>query len=213
MKKKIASIIVVVGVIVGAISYYVIKNQSNPSVGNNAAIVNENKKEGTTSLDSNRVLVIYFSQGGNTQKLAKTIYDQVGGDFRRLEPVKEYPSDDALYDYTKAEQEKDERPAIKDLNIDMSQYDTIFIGYPIWWYTYPQIILSFFDNYDVSNKTIVPFVSHGGSALSGTKEDMDVYLHDKKVTILDGLAVSRNVIEDDQNETVSSWLNKLGFKK
>lgn len=93
----------------------------------------------------------------------------------------------------------------------MSQYDTVFIGYPIWWYTYPQIILSFFDEYDLSNKTIVPFVTYGGSSMSGTEEDMRNYLADKNVTVLDGLAVSRDDIEEDQSETVSNWLSELGF--
>lgn len=156
--------------------------------------------------------MIYFSNGGNTQKLAKEIYDQVGGDFRQIKPQKAYPKGNKLYDYTKNEQEKNGRPKLKDLNIDISQYDTIFIGYPIWWYTYPQIILSFFDQYDLSNKTIIPFVTHGGSGMSGTKEDMEEYLKDKNVTVKEGLAVSRTDIEKSQKKTVENWLKELGYK-
>ena len=115
-------------------------------------------------------------------------------------------------DYAKTEQDNDERPEIKDIDVDMTKYDTVFIGYPVWWYTYPQIILSFFDNYDLSDKTIVPFVTHGGSGMSGTEEDMQTYLKDKNVTVLEGLPVSRNVIENDQSETVSNWLKELGLK-
>lgn len=114
--------------------------------------------------------------------------------------------------YTKNEQEKNGRPKLKDLNIDISHYDTIFIGYPIWWYTYPQIILSFFDQYDLSNKTIIPFVTHGGSGMSGTKEDMEEYLKDENVTVKEGLAVSRTDIEKSQKETVEDWLKELGYK-
>lgn len=95
----------------------------------------------------------------------------------------------------------------------MSKYDTVFIGYPIWWYTYPQVILTFFDNYDLTGKTIVPFVTHGGSGMSGTEDDMREYLSDKDVTVLDGLAVSRNDIEEDQSQTVTNWLEELGFIK
>lgn len=211
MKKKLILMIGVLVIVVGGIGYYFYSTQRNISVGINSSITDENQKVGTTSLDSSRVLVVYFSHGGNTQKLAKEVSDQVGGDFRRIETVKPYPEGDELYDYTKLEQDNDERPEIKDLNIDMSQYDTVFIGYPIWWYTYPQAILSFFDNYDVSNKTIIPFVTHGRSAMSGTEDDMREYLKDKNVTVLDGLAVSRTDIEADQQKTVSDWLKNLGY--
>lgn len=213
MKKKILIILGVIVIVGAAVGFYLYQNSDSPSVGINDSIVNEDGKEGSasTNLDSDKVLVVYFSHGGNTQKLAKEVFDQVGGDFRRIEPTTPYPEGDELYDYTKAEQDNDERPEFKDLNIDMSQYDTVFIGYPIWWYTYPQIILSFFDEYDLSNKTIVPFVTHGGSSMSGTEEDMRNYLADKNVTVLDGLAVSRDDIEEDQSETVSNWLSELGF--
>ena len=213
MKKKILIILGVIVIVGAAVGFYLYQNSDSPSVGINDSIVNEDGKEGSasTNLDSDKVLVVYFSHGGNTQKLAKEVFDQVGGDFRRIEPTTPYPEGDELYDYTKAEQDNDERPEFKDLNIDMSQYDTVFIGYPIWWYTYPQIILSFFDEYDLSNKTIVPFVTNGGSSMSGTEEDMRNYLADKNVTVLDGLAVSRDDIEEDQSETVSNWLSELGF--
>lgn len=215
MKKKILitlGVIVIVGVAVG---FYLYQNSDSPSVGINDSIVNEDGKEGSasTNLDSDKVLVVYFSHGGNTQKLAKEISDQVGGDFRRIEPVNAYPEGDELYDYTEQEQADDARPEIQDLNIDMSKYDTVFIGYPIWWYTYPQVILTFFDNYDLTGKTIVPFVTHGGSGMSGTEDDMREYLSDKDVTVLDGLAVSRNDIEEDQSQTVTNWLEELGFIK
>ena len=215
MKKKILIILGVIVIVGVAVGFYLYQNSDSPSVGINDSIVNEDGKEGSasTNLDSDKVLVVYFSHGGNTQKLAKEISDQVGGDFRRIEPVNAYPGGNELYDYTEQEQADDARPEIQDLNIDMSKYDTVFIGYPIWWYTYPQVILTFFDNYDLTGKTIVPFVTHGGSAMSGTEDDMREYLSDKDVTVLDGLAVSRNDIEEDQSQTVTNWLEELGFIK
>lgn len=210
MKKKVMIGVGVLAVVIGIVGYYIFQNQGN-SVGINNTIVNEDKKQGNSTLDSSRVLVVYFSYGGNTQKLAKEVSDQVGGDFRRIEAVVAYPEGDEIYDYTEQEQADDGRPEIKDMDIDMSDYDTVFIGYPIWWYTYPQVILSFFDSYDLSGKTIVPFVTHGGSAMSGTEEDMRNYLSDKNVTVLKGLAVSRNDISEDQSDTVSNWLKELGF--
>ena len=215
MKKKILIILGVIVIVGAAVGFYLYQNSDSPSVGINDSIVNEDGKEGSasTNLDSDKVLVVYFSHGGNTQKLAKEISDQVGGDFRRIEPVNAYPGGNELYDYTEQEQADDARPEIQDLNIDMSKYDTVFIGYPIWWYTYPQVILTFFDNYDLTGKTIAPFVTHGGSGMSGTEDDMREYLSDKDVTVLDGLAVSRNDIEEDQSQTVTNWLEELGFIK
>lgn len=215
MKKKILIILGIIVIVGAAVGFYLYQNSDSPSVGINDSIVNEDGKEGSasTNLDSDKVLVVYFSHGGNTQKLAKEISDQVGGDFRRIEPVNAYPEGDELYDYTEQEQADDARPEIQDLNIDMSKYDTVFIGYPIWWYTYPQVILTFFDNYDLTGKTIVPFVTHGGSGMSGTEDDMREYLSDRDVTVLDGLAVSRNDIEEDQSQTVTNWLEELGFIK
>ena len=215
MKKKILIILGVIVIVGVAVGFYLYQNSDSPSVGINDSIVNEDGKEGSasTNLDSDKVLVVYFSHGGNTKKLAKEISDQVGGDFRRIEPVNAYPEGDELYDYTEQEQADDARPEIQDLNIDMSKYDTVFIGYPIWWYTYPQVILTFFDNYDLTGKTIAPFVTHGGSGMSGTEDDMREYLSDKDVTVLDGLAVSRNDIEEDQSQTVTNWLEELGFIK
>lgn len=215
MKKKILIILGVIVIVGATVGFYLYQNSDSPSVGINDSIVNEDGKEGSasTNLDSDKVLVVYFSHGGNTQKLAKEISDQVGGDFRRIEPVNAYPEGDELYDYTEQEQADDARPEIQDLNIDMSKYDTVFIGYPIWWYTYPQVILTFFDNYDLTGKTIVPFVTHGGSGMSGTEDDMREYLSDRDVTVLDGLTVSRNDIEEDQSQTVTNWLEELGFIK
>ena len=212
MKKKILIILGVIVIVGAAVGFYLYQNSDSPSVGINDSIVNEDGKEGSasTNLDSDKVLVVYFSHGGNTQKLAKEISDQVGGDFRRIEPVNAYPGGNELYDYTEQEQADDARPEIQDLNIDMSKYDTVFIGYPIWWYTYPQVILTFFDNYDLTGKTIVPFVTHGGSGMSGTEDDMREYLSDKDVTVLDGLAVSRNDIEEDQSQTVTNGREEVG---
>lgn len=210
MKKKMKIIVIGLLVVAVGIGVYMYMNR-NVSVGIDQSIVNEDGKAGTTHLDSQKVLVVYFSHGGNTQKLAKEIYNQVGGDLRRIETVEAYPDDSELYDYTKQEQDENQRPKLKDLDIDISKYDTVFLGYPIWWYTYPQAILSFFDTYDLTGKTIVPFVTHGGSGMSGTEEAMKSYLKNKNVIVLQGLAVNRNQIEQDQKENVNQWLKELGF--
>ena len=172
MSKKIIVIIVLVALLVGAgifvyFKFFTSKGSVDPT------ITNEKGKAGNTTLNSDRTLVVYFSESGNTQKLAKLISDRVGGDFIRIKTVKDYPTVYAtLASDAKAERDNDERPELKDLGIDLDKYDTIFIGYPIWWYQMPMAMYTFFDTYDFSGKTIVPFNTHEGSGDGGTYEDI-----------------------------------------
>ena len=168
----------------------------------------------TSNVSSDNILIAYFSKTGNTEAIAQEIQSLTNGTLVEIETVEPYPdSYSETVDIAESEKEANARPEISTTVDNMDQYDTIFIGYPIWWYTYPQVILTFFDNYDLTGKTIVPFVTHGGSGMSGTEDDMREYLSDKDVTVLDGLAVSRNDIEEDQSQTVTNWLEELGFIK
>ncbi len=106
---------------------------------------------------------------GHMQFVASVIKKNVKADTFRIQPKEAYPivhSD--LTDYALQEQESDARPKIKNKIKNIDQYDTVFIGYPIWWSDMPQIMYTFFDTYDLSGKQIIPFTVHGGSGLSGT---------------------------------------------
>lgn len=172
-------------------------------------IQNETSKEGTgiLDIDAERTLVVYFSETGNTQKLAKEISDQVGGDFKRIETVVPYPSGSELFDYTEAERDNDERPELKDLDINIEDYDTIFVGYPIWWYTLPMPLYTFFDEYAFSGKTIIPFNTHNGSGNGGTYSSIQQFEPD--AIVLDGIAISQNDIDQDLTGEVEEWLKGL----
>ena len=89
-------------------------------------------------------------------------------------------------------------------------YDTIFIGYPTWWYDMPQVLYSFFDEYDFSGKTIIPFNTHNGSRFSGTIETIQDLEPDATV-ITDGLTISENDIPDAESD-VNSWLEESGYQ-
>lgn len=213
MNKKVIVIVIVIAVlIVVGVGGFLFLNRGG-SVGLDSNIQNENKKEGSGNIDidSSKVLVVYFSETGNTQKLAKLISDEVGGDFRRIETVKPYPTGQELFDYTKNERDNDERPELKDLDINLDDYDVIFVGYPIWWYTLPMPIYSFFDNYDFSGKTIVPFNTHEGSGDGGTYSTIKGW--EKDATVLDGLAIRGGDMESDQTTRVQNWLKGLGFNE
>lgn len=107
--------------------------------------------------DSN-VLVAYFSWSGNTQEMASYIAQQIGADLYEIVPETPYPEDyNECGDVALAERDNNERPAIAGLPDSLDQYDTIIIGYPIWWHTAPMIIGTFLESYDLTGKDVYPF--------------------------------------------------------
>lgn len=212
MNKKLKIGVICSIIVMTILTLYIVKNaKKNSSVGLDSSIVNQRQKEGQTILNNNKVLVVYFSYSGNTQKLAKLVSDKVGGDFIRIETVKNYPEYSKLFDYTKSERDNNERPELKDLNINIEDYDTIFIGYPIWWYTLPMPVFSFLDKYDLSGKTIIPFNTHRGSGDGGTYDTIKSIEPGAKV--LKGLPISGDDMNRDQSDKVDNWLKELGLVK
>ena len=213
MNKKVIAIVIVIAVlIIGGVGCFLFLNRGG-SVGIDNNMQNENNKQGSGNIDlgNKKVLVVYFSETGNTQKLAKLISDEVGGDFRRIETVKSYPTGEALFDYTKNERDNDERPELKDLEVNMDDYDVIFVGYPIWWYTLPMPIYTFFDKYDFDDKIIVPFNTHEGSGDGGTYSTIKNW--EKNAKVLDGLAIRGGDMESDQTTRIRNWLKGLDFNE
>jgi len=210
-KVKIIIICLIALVVAQGLGAVIIKNintEENQTL--DSTITDEQGKEAKLNLNSDKILVIYFSETGNTQKLAKLISDKVGGDFIRIETEKVYPTDyNELVDDAKKEKENDDRPKLKTLNINLDDYDTIFIGYPIWWYQMPMAMYTLFDNYDFEGKTIIPFNTHEGSGSSGTYEDIQKL--EPKAKVLEGLPIRGGDMVSDQSSKVDSWLNKLGI--
>ena len=165
-----------------------------------------------TQEEANSTVVIDGEVLGNTQYVAYVIEENTGADIFRIEPKTPYPTDhDTLVDLAKQEQNEDARPAIKDPLENLDSYDTVFIGYPNWWGDMPMILYSFFDSYDFSGKTIVPFNTHGGSGFSGTIRTI-AELEPEAEVVTDGLSISRNHVQDAQSEIVD-WLAELGYTK
>ena len=122
-------------------------------------------------------LVAYFSASGVTAKVAETLAEAIGADIFEIEPKVPYTEADLNWMDKKARstiEMKDEhsRPAIAGRVEDMAQYGTVFVGFPIWWYTAPQIIRTYLESGDFAGKTVVPFATSGGSELGGTVEDL-----------------------------------------
>ena len=121
-----------------------------------------------------KTLIAYFSASGETARLAKTIADVTGGDLFEIRPETAYTAADLNWsdrDSRSTVEMKDEtsRPAIASRVADMAQYDTVFIGFPIWWYQAPRIIETFLESYDFAGKTVVPFATSGGSGMGKTE--------------------------------------------
>ena len=127
-------------------------------------VLAQNNKDEVTNmtLTDKKILVAYFSWGGNTKLIAEKIHTQVGGDIFRIEPVAPYPDDyqETAYGIAKEQKDKNIHPPIK--NTDVAPYDVIFVGTPAWWYTMAPPVMTFLEQNKFEGKTIIPFITHGG---------------------------------------------------
>lgn len=124
-----------------------------------------------------KTLVAYFSASGQTAKLAKTLAGVTGGDLFEIAPETAYTAADLDWMDKKSRstiemKDPKSRTAIAGKVADMAQYDTVFVGFPIWWYQAPRIIETFLESYDFSGKTVIPFATSGGSGMGKTNEKL-----------------------------------------
>lgn len=120
-----------------------------------------------------KTLVAYFSASGVTAKLAKHIADETGADLFEIKPAVPYTSADLDWMNKRSRSsvemaDPNSRPEIAEKVANMEQYDTVFVGFPIWWYVAPTIIDTFLESYDFSGKTVIPFATSGGSGMGKT---------------------------------------------
>ncbi len=124
-----------------------------------------------------KTLVAYFSASGVTAGLAKRLAEEIGADLHEIKP--EIPYTKADLDWTDKNSrssiemnDKAFRPAIANRVENMAQYDTIYVGFPIWWYVAPTIINTFLEQYDLSGKTVIPFATSGSSGMGRTNDEL-----------------------------------------
>lgn len=157
-------------------------------------------------------LVLYFSVYASTRCVAEEIAKQTGADIMEIEPIVAYDSNRSHYNslarYAKQEHDEDMRPAIKN-KLPIDAYDNIFIGYPMWWYAFPMIIYTLFDEYDFSGKTIIPFNTHMGSGDGGTYRTIAQL--EPNANILKGMPVEMSQAERGCSDKVSKWLRSINF--
>lgn len=172
-------------------------------------------KNNTTTDDKNKesiekdkkILIAYFSHTGNTKTFAESIQKEVGGDFFAIEPQDAYPEDhDKVVQQAKGEVDSKYKPKLTNKIADIRSYDIIFIGTPIWWYTVAPPVRTFLTEYDLADKTIIPFSTHKGSGLSGIDKTMQEL--QPKAKVLEGFAIWDNRVKDKQAD-IANWLRGL----
>lgn len=124
-----------------------------------------------------RKLVAYFSASGVTAKVAEKLSEAIGADLYAIEPEVPYTKADLDWMDKKSRSTIEmnnpaSRPAIVGKRDNMNDYDTVFVGFPIWWYVAPTIINTFLESYDLTDKTIIPFATSGGSDMGKTNEKL-----------------------------------------
>ena len=147
---------------------------------------------------------------GNAARMASWIQEETGGDLFSIQVTEPYSSDyDECLDRASEEKAEDARPELKTHVENMDEYDIVFLGFPNWWYTIPMAVHSFLEEYDFSNKTVVPFVTHGTGGLANCINDLKDALPESSF-IMDPIGVYRDDVADAQPE-IQTWIQELGI--
>lgn len=183
-------------------------------------------------LQGKKILIAYFSYSNNTRLTAEMLQTKVGGDLFAIEPAEPYTTDyRALSAQAQEDVRNGYRPALKNKVTNIADYDVIFLGSPVWWYTIAPPVATFLSEHDLTNKTVVPFSTHAGYGAG--RSFSDVAKAAPAARVLDGLALDRRSVPDatflngdgknvlpDQSELqkypaadteMDNWLKKLQF--
>jgi flavodoxin len=148
----------------------------------NQKVENDNENETTEeqmaeNKEGGKTLVAYFSATGTTKKAAEQLAEIIGADLYEIEPEQPYTDADLDWhnDQSRSSVEMKDlssRPAIKGTVENLADYDKVYIGFPIWWYTAPTIINTFIESIDIAGKTAIAFCTSGGTGISGCENDL-----------------------------------------
>lgn len=160
-----------------------------------------------TPEQGHKILVAYFSWGGTTQRMAQEIANQTGADLFRIEPVVPYPTEyTPCTEVAREELDNNARPAIAGTVDDWAEYETIFIGCPVWWHTAPMIINTFSESYDFVGKTVIPFCTYASTYQDETLARIVELTPDASHLDGEGLTSGRITAQN-----ISSWLHRIGI--
>lgn len=167
---------------------------------------NTSNNEIINKKDNSNSVVLYFSATNNTEGIAKLISEVTNSDIIEIVPKVPYTSDDLNYnnDNSRANKEQNNdksRPEISN-QLELDSYDTIYLGYPIWWGKEPRIILTLLDNNNLEGKTIIPFCTSGSSGIETSVSNIRKY--NSKLNVLDGKRFSTSASKDEINTWIES---------
>ena len=154
-------------------------------------------------------LVAYFSASGVTAKIAEKLSNAIGADLFEIVPEQIYTDADLNWQDPGSRssvemKDRSSRPAITSKVEDMSQYDVVFVGFPVWWYREPSIIDTFVEAYDFAGKTIVPFATSGSSGIGDSGKNMQSLA--KGANVVEGKRFPVNVSADELKKWADEWL-------
>ena len=162
-----------------------------------------------TPSSGTKTLVAYFSWGGTTQHMAQEIVSQTGADIFRIEPATPYPTSyTPCTEVALEEKNSNARPAIASRVENWTDYDTVFIGCPVWWWTTPMIICTFAESYDFSGKTVIPFCTYASTYRDETLARIVELTPDAAHLAGEGLTGGRV-----NSQNVATWLRNIGIVK
>ena len=161
--------------------------------------------------ESGKILVAYFSATGHTEPIAETIAEALGADLYEIVPAEEYTEEDLNYNdsTTRATVEQrtaDCRPELAESELDLSEYDTVLIGHPIWWGQVPKLIYTFVETYDLAGKTVTTFCTSASSGLGTSAENLQKAASGDAVWL-----ESRRFPIGAEEEEILAWLDEIGL--
>jgi flavodoxin len=163
----------------------------------------------TFQLDSSKILIIYFTRTGNTEKIANYINKATNIEKFKIEPKTEYPSSyDETLTIARNEQSSNSRPEINNPLTDVSKYDIILLGYPLWYSHLPNIVMTQLELLNLNNKKIYPFNTHGSSGIGSSVNDIKNIVSGASVN--NGFPIQQKNVENSK-EDVNEWLDNIGI--
>lgn len=210
-KKTIAIVVIIVLVVIAILGILVAKFKDKVVKDNKdkvEEIITNNNTDNIVNPETSKSIVVYFSATGTTEKIAFNIKDILGADIVKIVPEEEYTSEDLNYTNSNSRvsfehNNENVRPKIQKMNVNFEKYDTVYLGYPIWWSDVPKVILTFLEEYDLTNVKVVPFCTSVSSGITSSEVTLKKYISNKNLQ--SGKRFGTNTTYNE----VKEWLNNI----